>query len=219
MDNDKQLQELKERHKTSIKGIYTMYVRKKMLCSCGLKISVLFSVLLCIFLSTVDDFDFFSLLEKIIALNISAFPNLLGFCVGGYALIIGFGHKEMLQKMSEPLPKRDDMSYFQVASSIFAASIIIQIVTFLLSLIISYIIDIGFHTSNECIYKFVNISTITIICFLTIYSVILIYYMVINIFTFGQMMHFCIRQELLEKKTEKDTQTNNKKIKPKNKNL
>jgi len=125
----------------------------------------------------------------------------------------------MLQKMSEPNENKSNMSLFQIASSIFAASIIVQIITFLLSFIISYLLHFDLNLSDETLCKIINITTISIICFLSIYSIVLIYYMVINIFTFGQMMHFCIRQELLENKGGKNIRTNNKKVKSKNKEL
>jgi hypothetical protein len=199
------MENLKNNHNPSIKGIYTEYICKKLFHSGGLILSISLSIVCFIFLfffSTVDDYV---LLSKIIEINISIFPALLGFCVGGYALIIGFGHKEMLQKMSEPNEEKSNMSLFQIMSSIFAASIIVQIITFLLSFIISYLLNFDLNSSNETLCGIVNITAISIICFLSIYSIILIYYMVINIFIFGQMMHFCIRNELLNKKSDEDT--------------
>ena len=213
------MENLISNHNPGIKGIYTEYIYKKMFHFKGLIFSITLSIMCFIFLfffSTVNDYV---LLSKIIEINISIFPALLGFCVGGYALIIGFGHKEMLQKMSNPNEEKNNMSFFQIISSVFAASIIVQIVTFLLSYIISYLLIFDLNFSNETFCKVVNISTISIICFLSIHSIVLIYYMVINIFTFGQMMHFCIRQELLENKDKKNTRTSNKKIKSKSQEL
>jgi len=142
------------------------------------------------------------MLKKIIDKNISILPSLLGFCVGGYALIIGFGHKEMLQKMSDPDKKKNNMSFFQIMSSVFAISVIVQIITFLLSYIISFIIDLEFTSANELLCNKINIFTISLVLFFSIYSIILLYYMVINIFNFGQIMHFCIRLELKEKEEQ-----------------
>ncbi len=197
--------QLKDLHKTGLEGIFTEYIKRKIFCSYGFIASIIISFICFIILSFHSDSDYYILLSKIINLNISVFPNLLGFCIGGYALIIGFGHKEMLEKMSTPLSdKKSNMSYFQITSSIFAVSIIIQIIAFLTSYFISHIIDIGFYSVNGLLCKYINISVITLILFLSVYSISLLYYMVINIFTFGQMMHFCIRKELLDEKTKNE---------------
>lgn len=186
-------------HATGLEGIFTKYIKQKIFHSIGFITSIIISLVCFVFLSFYSESDYYVLLSKIISLNISIFPNLLGFCIGGYALIIGFGHKEMLEKMSAPLSdEKSNMSYFQITSSIFAVSIIVQIVAFLASYFTSHIIDIGFYSSNNILCKYINISVITLILFLTVYSIFLLYYMVVNIFTFGQMMHFCIRKSLLD---------------------
>jgi len=205
------MEDLKNNHKTSIKGIYTQYIHKKLFCSWGMKISVILSALCFILLFFFIEIDYYDILAKIISTNISIFPDLLGFCVGGYALIIGFGHKEMLQKMSSPNEEKSNMSFFQIMSSVFAVSIIIQIITFLLSYLISFVINLDFTSTSESLCKIINTFTISLILFFSIYSIILLYYMVINIFNFGQSMHLCIRIDLLNKqKKEKKTKNKNK---------
>ena len=207
----KEMENLKNNHKTSIKGIYTQYICKKLFHSLRLKISVILSAICFVLLFFFIQIDYYEILTKIINTNISIFPSLLGFCVGGYALIIGFGHKEMLQKMSDPIENKSNMSFFQIMSSVFAASTIILIITFLLSYIILFLINLEFVSTNELLCKIINIFTISLIIFFSIYSIILIYYMVINIFNFGQAMHFCIRNELLNKPQEKDATINKSK--------
>lgn len=203
--------QLKDRHKTGFKGIYTAYIQKKICRSKGFAFSFVMSFVCFVFLSFYSDSNYYELLSKVVNLNVSVFPDLLGFCIGGYALIIGFGHKEMLEKMSSPLSdKENNMSYFQITSSVFAISVIIQIVAFFTSYITSHIIYIGFYSSNITLCKYINIFVITLIFFLSSYSILLLYYMVINIFTFGQMMHFCIRKEKLDEDIIKNSKTNSK---------
>jgi len=200
-------QDILKNHSLSIKGIYTPYICKKLFHSWGLKFSAILSIGCFLFLFFFPKVDYYILLSKIIDTNISILPSLLGFCVGGYALIIGFGHKEMLQKMSDPSDLsegKNSMSFFQIMSSIFAASTIIQTITLLLSYIVLFIVNLELICKNELICKIINIFTTALIFFFSIYSIVLIYYMVVNIFNFGQTMHFCIRNELDNKQKSDD---------------
>ena len=198
MCDDITIAQLKENHIPSIKGIYKPYIFKKIRSSNGFKISLILSTIVLVYL-LVSEVDHYGILIKIIDTNISIFPDLLGFLIGGYALIIGFGHKEMLQKMSSPNAQKDNMSNFQITSSIFATSVITMIITFLLSYIILFIINLELTSPNDLICKTINVFTTSLIFFFSIYSITLLYYMVVNIFNFGQKMHFCIREELKNK--------------------
>lgn len=195
---------LRETHKTGIKGAFTKYIRKKIFCSTGFVISVGSSIIVFLFLVFYSNSDYYVLLTKLIDSNMNIFPSLLGFCIGGYALIIGFGHKEMLERMSDPLKNKSNMSYFQITSSIFAVSTVIMLFTFLTSYILFQITNVGIYSSNLILCRIINISVISLLVFLTVYSISLLYYIISNIFTFGQMMHFCIRLDKLERLKNKN---------------
>lgn len=190
------MKDLMDYHKTGLKGIINQYIVKKILKSKGFIASIIITFICYIYLLVFTEGDCYVLLEKLIEKNILIFPTLLGFCIAGYAIIVGFTNNELFEKMSKPL--KSGLSYFQVTSCIFAFSIIIQMITFLLSYLVSFIIDIGFFSSDLCLRRIININIITIIIFLSIYSILLLYYMVINLFTFGQMMHFCVRKKKLD---------------------
>ena len=191
---------LKERHNPTLKGIFTKHTCKLVFQGNAMWISIGLTILCIVSLTIFSNIGLIEFLEKITALNISAFPSILGFCIGGYALIIGFSHRDVLHKMSEPLGKKKSyMSYFQILSCVFAISIIFQIATLFISFVISYAINLDLSV-NAYLANIMNGLAILIICFLSSFSLLLIYYIVKNTFIFGQMMHFCIRQEVIEKK-------------------
>ena len=192
---DKQF--LKDTHKVKLAGIFTKYARRIMLWSYAFWGSLGLTIIAGIFL-LISRIDYFSYLQNTVEITISILPAIVGFCIGGYALIIGFGQKDVLTRMSQPLGEAENwMSYYQVLSSVFAISIIIQILTLLICVVISYVGNLNLSSSYA---DEVNISGILLCIFSSLYSIWLTYYVVKNIFIFGQMMHFCIRKEELDKR-------------------
>jgi hypothetical protein len=140
----------------------------------------------------------FEILKEIIELTLNLLPNILGFCIGGYALIIGIGNIEALRKMSSPLKKRDNLSFFQILSSVFAGSLVLQCITLLLSFIINIILKLEIPAISNQIATIINSVVIVSVLFLSVLSITLLYYTVINLFNYGQSMHFLIRLEKVE---------------------
>lgn len=196
-------QELKDRHQYSIKGIFSKYIIRKFLCSCSMLVSIVITFVLSFLIMYFRIEDTFILLEDIIEITLNLLPNLLGFCIGGYALIIGIGNMDALKKMSSPMEKRDYLSFFQILSSIFAGSLVLQCITLLLSFIINILLKLRLPAYSNQIAIIVNSLTVIIVLFFSVLSVVLLYYTVINLFNYGQSMHFLIR---LEKRVRNEQQ-------------
>ena len=196
-------QELKDRHQYSIKGIFPKYIIRKFLCSCSILVSIVITFVLSFLILYFRIEDTFVLLEDIIEITLDLLPNLLGFCIGGYALIIGIGNIEALKKMSSPMENRENLSFFQILSSIFASSLVLQCITLLLSFIIKILLKLKLPAYSNQIAIIVNSLTIIIVLFFSVLSVVLLYYTVINLFNYGQSMHFLIR---LEKREQNEQQ-------------
>lgn len=196
-------QELKNSHKFSIKGIFPKYIIRKFLYSYSMLISVGITAILSFLIIYFKLENTFTLLDEIINITLDLLPNILGFCIGGYALIIGIGNIEALKKMSSPMEKRDNLSFFQILSSVFAGSLVLQCITLLLSFIIKIILKLEITVFSKSIAIVVNCLTIISILFLSTLSLVLLYYTVINLFNYGQSMHFLIR---LEKKEQDEQQ-------------
>lgn len=178
--------------------------------------SLIFSLILCIIIwITGDSATYYNTLIKLTDVALSLFPNFLGFCIGGYALIIGASNIEVLKKMSKPLPNGSHLSFFQVLSSIFAASLIIQCVTLFFAYILQILVNMQLDAVSNDIGVVTNLFLIFILVFLTSMSILLLYYTVINIFNFGQAVHLTIRiedrdnQAIEEKAQNHDTERNN----------
>lgn len=191
-------QELMDSHLYSIKGIFPKYIIKKFLCSYSIYVSLGITIILYLLMIFFQSENTFILLREIIGITLNLLPNILGFCIGGYALIIGIGNIEALKKMSLPMKKRDNLSFFQILSSVFAGSLVLQCVTLLCSFIINIILKLEIPAFSNQIAIMINSVVIISILFLSILSIILLYYTVINLFNYGQSMHFLIRLEKRE---------------------
>ena len=188
-------QELKNRHQYSIRGIFPKYIIRKFLYFRSILISIAITAVLSFLIICFRFKNTFDLLKEIIDITIDLIPNILGFCIGGYALIIGIGNIDALKKMSSPMKKRENLSFFQILSSVFAGSLIIQCITLLLSFVIKILLKIEIPALSNSIAIIINSLAIIIILFFSTLSIVLLYYTVINLFNYGQSMHFLIRLE------------------------
>lgn len=183
-------------HQMSFRGIFNRYVLLKIVKSMGTIISFvatfLFVVFLCIHYDNID--SLYSFLAKVTDILLSLLPDLLGFCIGGYALIIGTCSMEIIKKMSTPLKNnRDGLSFYQVLSSVFASTLVIQCFTLLLTYLVHLFLLLDLRINNEFLGKVINVFWIFLLILFSFLSISLLYYTVINIFNLGQSVHFCVR--------------------------
>lgn len=190
--------DLLQRHKTGWKGIANRYTCRKFYTSFYFLFSLILSVLLVVvFMFAKKDTDHvYVQIDNLASVVLSAFPSLLGFSLAGYALIIGTVNIGVLGKMSKPSKEMDGMSYFQLVSSVFALSVVVQCITMLLAFIIHVIIGQEWKMLIDMSSYWVNFFIYAILLFLIIESLVLLANTVVNIFTYSQTMHFCVRQEL-----------------------
>jgi hypothetical protein len=191
--NNSILNKILEDHPPSKKGIFNKRAIRKMMRSGGACGSLLISLILVVLACCKGSSDiYYSLLNKVVDIALSLFPNLLGFCIGGYALIIGASNISILKKMSKPLGK-SNMSYFQILSSVFAMSLIIQCFTLFLSYVIHIVSLMELPAISNTIGVITNVFMLFLILLCSLLSIFLLYYTVVNIFNFGQTTHFSIR--------------------------
>lgn len=146
-------------------------------------------------------------------INVSVFPNLLGFNLGGYAIIVGFSSLELIKSMMKP-QKTKKHSLFQETSSIFAFSIVLQAIVLVSSFLIKVIdlIDLkNYLNLFDFFFKSFNVLSIfiyPILLFITIYALVLLPFIIINVFTFGQMNHAYLNIQQLNELKNKDNDAN-----------
>lgn len=194
--------QLKKDHPMSYKGILYSYSWDDIKESKPFIISLSFSILLFIL-------SFFSKKELLDIINfwtnqiLTIFPNLLGFNLGGYALIIGFGNTELVQSLTQKKPEKKT-SVFQKLSGIFGFTLLLQSITFSISFIFNFIIELGFETSNKMIYVGTNSIAILILSFLGLWGLLILPSLIVNVFTFGQMHHLYLTKKRLIEKMDKE---------------
>ncbi|MBR8534440.1 hypothetical protein KDU71_02625 [Carboxylicivirga sediminis] len=138
-------------------------------------------------------FESYELIVSIKELLLSTFPSILGFNIGAYALVIGFGDKSVLDKI-RAAKGTNNFSLFQTIGGTFAMSVLIQATTFGIAFILHIFIrsfgsvnlfDLSQHGINMA-----NNFTAFILLFFSIYSVALIPKIVLNVFSFSQLFHY-----------------------------
>jgi len=147
-----------------------------------------------------------NILSKLVERILSVLPNILGFTLTGYVLIVGIGWSEFLDTITD----QDDSGYslFQQISSIFAWGTIIQSSTLIISYIISLIRDIKISTQYA---NTINDIILLLIMFLSFYSLFLVIKLVINVFHYGQLVqYFYTEKKLIEKIKEQEKAQGNK---------
>lgn len=195
MDN---AQDLLSRHKGGLKGIFNKYTLSKFYGSIYFVFSLVLSILLvaAFLYAKKDPSHVYDQIGNLASVVLSAFPSLLGFSLAGYALIVGSANIGILGRMSEPNKKANGMSYFQVVSTVFALSVVIQCFTMLFAFVIHVIIGQNWNMLIDVSSYWVNIPVYAILLFLIVESVVLLANTVINIFTYSQTLHFCVRKDL-----------------------
>ncbi|RHX83621.1 hypothetical protein DLM75_23840 [Leptospira stimsonii] len=143
-------------------------------------------------------------LSALIDMIINSYPSLLGFMVGGYALIVGFGNKELVKRLSES--EKDGVDLFNSISSKYAYSILVIAFTLLFSWnlkIINYIIK-SYKIVDICSpLKLIYFIELFIIFLLSSYSFIQVFYIVTNTYTFGIMNSIFIKNTSTKKNIKK----------------
>ena len=205
MDDDN---DLRTRHKVSIDGIfrngYTIdKIRKSFVCKFCLILTGLFA--LWVFFFNREANRLFEFIDDLASTILSTFPSLLGFSLAGYALIIGASDLKLIGRMSEPLKSnKEKLSYFQTTSCVFASSVLIQCFTLILAFCVHLIVKQKLTVDNECVCLILNFFIYITLLFFGLFSMLLLCSTVVNLFTYGQTVHFCVRQDIEMTKNEED---------------
>jgi len=176
------------------KGVWRNYPKKNIRKS--IRFPFLASLIISgiIYLSEKNVIDFITYLADLIT---TVIPNILGFTLSGYALIIGLTDTETLQKMSKKDNDTKRPSLFQEVNSTFAFVLMalssIVIIGLLVKLVIMADIYISFLPSWSA--SIVNILTFFSLVFLVLYALVSIIDIIKNVFNFGQFVHILNREK------------------------
>lgn len=131
---------------------------------------------------------------------VAIFPSILGFNLGGYILLISLSTSKILNEVTEPdQEKGEEYSFYQKMSSVFAFSLLLQAFSLICGIALTMIIKIGKgHEIVHWLAETINSFVLIMMSFIITYSTILIWQIILNIFNYGQVLHFFIRIERLE---------------------
>ena len=154
----------------------------------GAIMPALFCILILVPIFILTNTSLIELIELIVDLINSIIPSLLGFVLGGYAVLIGFSNVSII---AVKIDKK--ITLYQKISTVFSMSLIMQI--FLL--IFSFIVKIILKADISINFIFANILNIICIIFLVFglfYIILMIKDLVINIFNLSQYQNFKINK-------------------------
>lgn len=187
---------IRKEHPTSFKGIYKSYSLKDVFESKPFWGSL---ILTFVFggLFFFSDKSFYELLLVLNENVLNLYPNLLGFNLGGYALIIGFGNNDLIKGLTKK-GKDKKNSIFQRLNGIFAFTLILQAFVLIFAFVSDFVISLDLGTSSTPIYYFTNGIALFVITFFGLWGILILPIVIANVFTFGQLHHFTLTKERIK---------------------
>lgn len=209
---------IRKHHTVGLKGIWEILLKKGTFKKFPFWLSVFLSAGLCISLNCVSPEKSFRYLKDSTELILSFFPSLLGFSLGGYALVVGFSNLDLIKSGA----KQDKHSVYQILNAVFSLCIFLQVMTTLLSFVVSWIIKVNFFNlttlKTGVIGDVTNSIVLLLMVFSSIYSLLLTPYVVTNLFTLSQVnSSFLTIQKVKEDLDKKNLTTKNNESDPQSK--
>lgn len=168
---------------------------------------------------SITKYDYFEILKIYINIFLPAFITFCGFTMTAYSLVVGFlnygvfkstiekwykmkinENKNSITTSKTKLPK---FSIYQNGIALFALAILILLLTVILFLLLKFIIELNIEIELEQI-DILNAIILLITTLLTNYSILLMFYNVVNIFTFSQSLNELVYYDELTKSSEKE---------------
>jgi hypothetical protein len=178
--------------KLSIRGIFIFYGCAEIVRSVAFWLAL--SIMIIYVFSSIlignnqKDFTVF-IINKIEAL----FPNLIGFSLGGYAIIVSFGNTDFLKTIA-----KSGQVFYERLNAVFAFSILTQVLVLFTSFttdVFTTVFDKSQNHLSYLQYQSINLCFNAVFLFLTSWSLILIIYVVSNIFIFGETHHELLKNQ------------------------
>ncbi len=195
MHEDEFRSQLKKLHESSFKGIIKNYGFQRLVRSFPLILSLLLTIASTIFLS-LQKSDLHQINNELITLSLSIIPSLLGFSLGGFAIIVSFNDKDFLKKISRLSINTDSKkiqpSLFQKVIAVFAWGILMQSLTLIVTFLIKLFLTLQYPnpTGWPCLSsKILPLIQFVVLSFLLTYSLLLLPYIIKNVYGFGQITH------------------------------
>ena len=164
------------------KGILNRYTVKRNLRSWTSILTAVLSIGISVWLYFTKDLNpIYEILNKVVEVLLGSLPDLLGFCIGGYAILVAMNN---LEKMPVILKKQEksDLSYYVNLSADFAMTLLIMSVLLLCTFVMRFMIDLELRALSDISGKIVNLVIISLLLWTGVLVIIMIMGTVANIF-------------------------------------
>lgn len=198
-------------HTPGLNGLFKIYgsftILKRLAFYIALIITIIFSLIL--FNLNLDNVFLLECIDKAISAGFGILSALLGLSLAGLVLIVSFGNMTLLKALiksniNEAQKNKSDIGFssYQTIIAKFTYAVFVQVLT-LISLVLIFFIRILEIVLNDLNFVYlINFSIFNFILFTIIYSLVLLAYMVINIFTIAQMNHMVMFKEVINEYLE-----------------
>jgi len=202
METNQTLDNIKKTYLLGFRGIIRIAAFKKnyLFSKAGLiilTISILSSIIL-FYLKV----DLFLILVELKNVMIQFLPNILGFTIAGYSLVVGFVQSNMLNLITEKVTD-SDFSIYQKMSAIFATNIVLQCISLFVAFgfhFIGYVDkDLGYLLNDFACFRIsVNLVGTFILTYFFLLSLFITAKIIENIFNFSQLHQYVVNKEKLK---------------------
>lgn len=156
------------------------------------------------------DINYYYGIVEIKNLMINFLPGILGFSVAGYALMVGFIHGDMLDKITEP-SSDTNFSTYQKMSATFAVNIILQGIALIIAYFAHFVIFIDTNGKNlltvsNSLINIGNAVSLTFLVYWFFISLFMVIQIVLNIFSFSQLHHYFVNKRKVDLKQNDEKQ-------------
>ncbi|HAY3534874.1 hypothetical protein BAY06_07200 [Elizabethkingia anophelis] len=179
-------------------------------------ITVIISNLILYFIkSHLVKLDYFEILKIYVNIFLSPFVTFCGFTMTAYSLVVGFLNYGVFKSTIEQwyllkinidkgLIKKDIQKYslYQNGIALFALAILLLLLNVVILLITRFLTDLHIEIAWNCI-EVLNAFILFIITLISSYCIVLIFYNIVNIFTFSQSLNELVYHEVLKKFDQK----------------
>lgn len=170
------------------RGIFNKYTVKNNFASCKSIALAVVSVGVCVWLYFAKDLDFiYHFLGKMVDVFVGSVPDLLGFCIGGYAIIVAINGLDKMQAIVKPLPDKGK-SYYHIISADFALTLVVMCVLLLVSYAMSFLIDLELSAVSDSLGKVANLFIIASLMWMGVITVIMLMTTVANVFSTSMIL-------------------------------
>lgn len=193
MNPEEQIQ-IANNHEVSLKGILQILKARKTFRKWPVAVSIVIALIISLYVGFSTKHSFL-ILQTLSEITMSVFPSLLGFSLGGYAIVVGFSNIDLIKNTA----KKEGYSIYQKLSAIFAMSVVLQVFLTVITFFVSWVIKIDvvkiYNLNIPTIGCWVNITALFFILTLAIYSLLLMPYVVYNLFTLSQLNNLFFTKE------------------------